>query len=127
MKVAGSNPAIGIVFYTKNASKGIWCSGITRHFDCLEPSSSLGIPVAEWRSLVISSGSCLKIGGSNPSSAIKNHHNNSFRLRHSCLYHFLRSGVMVNKRIDELFKIKIKSKTKPNYLEQCMAEFYFNN
>lgn len=58
MKVAGSNPAIGIVFYTKNASKGIWCSGITRHFDCLEPSSSLGIPVAEWRSLVISSGSC---------------------------------------------------------------------
>lgn len=69
----------------------------------------------------------LKIGGSNPSSAIKNHHNNSFRLRHSCLYHFLRSGVMVNKRIDELFKIKIKSKTKPNYLEQCMAEFYFNN
>lgn len=41
----------------KNASKGIWCSGITRHFDCLEPSSSLGIPVAEWRSLVISSGS----------------------------------------------------------------------
>lgn len=67
----------------------------------------------------------LKIGGSNPSSAIKNHHNNSFRLRHSCPYHFLRSGVMVNKRIDELFKIK--SKTKPNYLEQCMAEFYFNN
>lgn len=58
MKVAGSNPAVGIVFYTKNASKGIWCSGITRHFDCLEPSSSLGIPVAEWRSLVISSGSC---------------------------------------------------------------------
>lgn len=47
MKVAGSSPAVGIVFYTKNTSKGIWCSGITRHFDCLEPSSSLGIPVAE--------------------------------------------------------------------------------
>lgn len=126
MKVAGSNPAIGIVFYTKNASKGIWCSGITRHFDCLEPSSSLGIPVCRMEKFGLSRQvHALKIGGSNPSSAIKNHHNNSFRLRHSCPYHFLRSGVMVNKRIDELFKIK--SKTKPNYLEQCMAEFYFNN
>lgn len=126
MKVAGSNPAIGIVFYTKNASKGIWCSGITRHFDCLEPSSSLGIPVCRIEKFGLSRQvHALKIGGSNPSSAIKNHHNNSFRLRHSCPYHFLRSGVMVNKRIDELFKIK--SKTKPNYLEQCMAEFYFNN
>ena len=37
--------------------KGIWCNGITRHFDCLDPSPTLGIPVAEWRSLVISSGS----------------------------------------------------------------------
>ena len=106
--------------------KGIWCSGITRHFDCLEPSSSLGIPVCRMEKFGLSRQvHALKIGGSNPSSAIKNHHNNSFRLRHSCPYHFLRSGVMVNKRIDELFKIK--SKTKPNYLEQCMAEFYFNN
>ena len=106
--------------------KGYGVIGNTTGFDPVISSSNLDISVCRMEKLGLSRQvHALKICGSNPPSAIKNHHNNSFRLRHSCPYHFLRSGVMVNKRIDELFKIK--SKTKPNYLEQCMAEFYFNN
>lgn len=126
MKVAGSNPAIGILYFMQKYPKGYGVIGNTTGFDPVISSSNLDISVCRMEKLGLSRQvHALKIGGSNPSSAIKNHHNNSFRLRHSCPYHFLRSGVMVNKRIDELFKIK--SKTKPNYLEQCMAEFYFNN
>lgn len=71
MKVAGSNPAIGILYFMQKYPKGYGVIGNTTGFDPVISSSNLDISVCRMEKLGLSRQvHALKIGGSNPPSAI---------------------------------------------------------
>lgn len=72
MKVAGSNPAIGILYFMQKYPKGYGVIGNTTGFDPVISSSNLDISVCRMEKLGLSRQvHALKIGGSNPTCAIK--------------------------------------------------------